>query len=258
MTLLNEADAIYIGALQADRVYVGETLVWPSGAPPFVPTDIAGLAVWLDASQLGLADGAAMTTWPNLGSALDMSVEGSPAPTFRINALNSLPVVRCTVSCGRFRLLSSGVHKDFTLVYVGRMWSANVGRVVCAAYPSSGNMLFGYWTSYMDIAYCTGGGGFFVPDTRTATTTTWKMYSADGSTTGTYTPRFFSNGTLLGSHPTPPAIDGWAGSLNISGYGTSTEETCDCEVAELVLYDRKLSDAERAEVESYLRIKWGL
>ena len=28
------------------------------------PIQLAGLRVWLDASQLGLADGAAVTAWP--------------------------------------------------------------------------------------------------------------------------------------------------------------------------------------------------
>lgn len=35
MTLLNDADAIYLGALEADRVYLGGELVWePPVAPP--------------------------------------------------------------------------------------------------------------------------------------------------------------------------------------------------------------------------------
>jgi hypothetical protein len=43
--------------------------------------------------------------------------------------------------------------------------------------------------------------------------------------------------------------------LNISGYA-NTEDTCDCEIAEVVLYNRKLSDSDRQTVEGYLRKKW--
>jgi hypothetical protein len=82
------------------------------------------------------------------------------------------------------------------------------------------------------------------------------MYSADGSTTGTYTPRLFKDGTLISTYPTPPAPDGWGGSFNLSGYGTSTEETCDCEIAEVLLYDHQLTDGERGQVEDYLYEKW--
>jgi hypothetical protein len=37
MTLLNEADKIYIGSLAADRVYAGANLVWQAGAPASSP-----------------------------------------------------------------------------------------------------------------------------------------------------------------------------------------------------------------------------
>ena len=94
-----------------------------------------------------------------------------------------------------------------------------------------------------------------MPDTRAAITTAWKLYAGDCATPAV-APRLFSDGALLGTHPTPPAADGFGGTLNLSGYGTSTEETCDCEVAELVLYNRKLPDADRQTVEGYLREKW--
>lgn len=37
MTLLNEADKIYIGSTPADRVYAGANLVWEAGAPTSTP-----------------------------------------------------------------------------------------------------------------------------------------------------------------------------------------------------------------------------
>ena len=91
--------------------------------------------------------------------------------------------------------------------------------------------------------------GFTSPNTQTAWTTDWKLYSGDG-TTGLS--RLFSDGVFMGSTTTAA---GWGGTLNVSGYA-GTEETCDAEVAEIVMYNRKLSDVERQQVEGYLRAKW--
>ena len=254
--ILNQADSIYLGAVPAVAVYVGTELVWEE---VFNPLDLTGLAVWFDASQLELADGATVNSWENLGAGADAANFNVVPyrPTLRMNALNSHPVVRFVPGSG-LRVTGHGVTKDYTLAYVGRMVTTGGGRVICAAYPGGGNLLFGYWTSYMDIGYATGGGGFFTPDTRKAITTAWKLYSADCATP-VVAPRLFSNGVLMGMHPTPPAADGWGGTLNLNGYGVASgEETGDCEIAEVVLYNRKLPDVERQEVEAYLREKWGI
>jgi hypothetical protein len=227
---------------------------------PFSPSDLSGLAIWFDASQLGLADGAAVSPWPNLASGgKPGTVVGTPAPIVRANALFGMPVVRFRISEGRVRISGiAGLDKEFTLVYVARIAGPNAGRIVSATYPPT-NMLFGWWTTYMDIGYSTTGG-FFVPDTRTAWTSAWKLYSGDApAASPTWEVRLFSDGVFLGSgaRAAPGPSDGWGGTFNISGYdATGTQETNDCEVAEVALYDRKLADADRQQVEGYLRDKW--
>ena len=231
----------------------------PSSSPmPWLPTNLAGLSIWLDASQLGLADGATIGTWPNLGSATQPVLSPTPVPTMHRNAKNGLPCAVFRKSEGRLRITGTGVAKDWTLVYVAHMWGPNMtGRIACANYPEGGNLLIGWWNGFMDVAYTTGGGGFYLPDTRITVNTDWRLYSGD-SATPEITPRMFSNGVLLGTHPTPPAADGWGGSFCLSGYDlTLDNESCDCEVAEVLLYNRKLSDAERIQAEAYLRTKWG-
>lgn len=89
MTLLNEADALAVGTSDADAVYLGADQVWPSG---FDPLSIAGLAVWLKASDLALADGANVSTWPNPGSLADAAAVGGFEPKYRA-AVNGGPAV---------------------------------------------------------------------------------------------------------------------------------------------------------------------
>lgn len=260
MTLLNEADAIYLGDTAADRVYLGSTLVWEPEAVSVGPPVTSGLNVWLDASQLALADGAAVSPWPDLsGGGRDGAIVGSPAPVLRANALNGKPVVRMKPNEGRVRgntgLVGSLPGYNFSLFYVGRMVGPTVGRIFSALYPAT-NFLTGFHSSGVDIAF----DGTFIGSPAGypgGLPTPWKQYGHTGLHDGaTYTSYFYVNGSLVGTAAGPGGLQsGW----NLSGYeATGVSETCDGEVAEMLIYNRKLTDPERISVEGYLRTKWGL
>jgi hypothetical protein len=206
--------------------------------------------MWLDASQLPLANGAAVAQWPDLSGQNQVStLISSPAPVVRSNAVNGKPVVRFKVNEGRFRWTATGVSIPWTVVYVGHLVAGgyNSGRILNGIYTPN-NILIGFWNGYEDVCY---DAGFTAPDMRTAITNNWKMYSADGVVGLT---RLYSDGVLLGTTATGL---GFGGTLALSGYDPElSQETCDCEVAEVLLYNRCLSDAERQRVESYLRAKW--
>jgi hypothetical protein len=222
----------------------------------FSPASLPGLAVWLDAAQLGLADGAAVAAWPNLGSdaALVPTMLGTPLPVLKAGLLNGKPVVRFQTGMGGLRGRTS-VMQDYTLIYVGRVWLLpySSGRLYSGAYPESGNFLLGYHVSFgMDCMYDEAevGSGVF------PVTTDWRMYGADGNTVSGYQARKFVDGVLSGAHVGGTGIRGY---YNLSGYSlTTASETGDFDVAELLIYNRQLADAERISVENYLRTKWGL
>jgi hypothetical protein len=221
---------------------------------PFSPSDLSGLAVWLDASQLGLADGATIDTWPSLANPTLVGTNFNVAPyrpTLRAAGLNGMPVARFIGGSG-LRWSGIGIDLDYTLVYVGRMWGTAPGRIVSASYQPA-NVAVGYHGGYEDKTYVEG---WLLPDVSKPQTMNWHLYSLDGGGVAPdYKPRFFSDGVFLsGDHGTN---GGWKGSFQLNGYSPSSgEETCDCEVAEVVMYDRKLSDVERQSVEAYLQQKW--
>ena len=239
--LLKDAEKVYIGSEAMTAIYLGATKVWPA-EEAWTPASLPGLAVWLDATQTGATAGY----WENLGSGPDGEIIGAPLPTVNTNALNGLPVMRFKPSEGRVRIASTGVHLDWTLIYIGRLTGPTPGRVIDAYYPPN-NLLVGFWNGQQDVMYDNG----FASNVYAPWTTNWKLYSGDGSDSPRES-RLFSDGTLLGSTSTAA---GWGGTFNISGYAV-TEETCDCEIAEAVQYNRKLSDTDRQKVEDYLREKW--
>jgi hypothetical protein len=252
MALLNTADKICLGDNVASNVYLGSTRVWPK----FRPTDLAGCCIWLDASSLNYADGAAVSLWPNLGAGPAPALLGSPAPTLRANALNTKPVVRLTQGQGCYRFTGHSADRDYTLVYVGRRWQLSAGRVI-AAQDTAANMLIGYHGNEMDMCYIEE---WLTSSTSPTSTTEWKLYSADSMSTAVA--RFFVNGALYASGTVTSASKGWGGTLCINGYTNDADialsQQTDCEMAELALYDRKLSDTERVQIESYMRTKYAM
>ena len=248
MTLLNRAGRIYIGGAAASAAYVGSTLVWSA----FRPTDIAGCRVWLDAAQLNLADGAAVSSWANFGAGPQPVI--AAGATFRERGLSGMPVVRITQGSGKIRFTGTGVDKDWTVIYVGRRWQlGRPGRVVTAS-GTAANLLVGFHGNEMDQCFVEG---WLSSGVAPFGSTQWKLYSADS--TSTTAARFYSNGVLLFSGAATPA-NGWGGTLNISGYqdtadAVANQET-DCEIAELVAFNRRLTDVERAQIENYMRTKW--
>jgi len=228
-------------------------LKWAVAAPiggPFQPTDLAGCAIWFDASQLSAEP---IDPWPNLANpALPGTMVGSPAPSLRTNALNGKPVVRFNTNQARVRITNTDIDLNWTILYVGRMWGTAAGRIVDSIYPPS-NLLIGYWNGFEDVFYIEG---FTVPDIRKSQTTNWHFYTGTGEgVPGDAKVWLYSNGVFIsGDHQ---VTGGWKGNFAINGYSpTGTEETCDCEVAEVIQYNRKLSDVERKQVEDYLNAKW--
>jgi hypothetical protein len=250
MTLLNTASAVRLGSAQASAAYVGATQVWPP-----VPRRLPGLAVWLDASQLGLADGANVSTLPNLapGGAQGSMQTGVPMPKMKAaDTPGGLPCVRFSTSEAGFRMTGTGVTTSGTLSYVARMLqtSNSPGRVVGSIYPGDSNWVLGYHTNYYDWFYDNGPGN--TGKSWDANGYLWKQYTGDWDAT---------TGDHLWEHGNPLGAFGFgtgpADALTISGYNpTAGQETCDCEFCEIVVYNRVLTDPERQQIEGYLTNKW--
>jgi hypothetical protein len=257
MTAINYADRLFYNRQLVSRVYAGSTLVWP----PWKPTDISSCLIWVDISQQssGIANGGDITYLRNWTNGPTPVVMGNPPnPTLRTNALNTtMPVMRITQGQGRWRWTGLSLDKEYTVFVVGRRWQLRGGRILTAL-DTAANFLIGWHGNEFDSSYQEGWFNTPGPVGGITATTQWRLYSSDGSAASTS--RLFSNGVLLGQHPTPPASKGWGGTMNISGYTNSSDvavsQQADCEIAELVVYNRKLTDIERQTVENYLRIKW--
>jgi hypothetical protein len=230
--------------------------------PPFAPTDLTGLQVWLDASQLTGADGASIgSQWSDLsGGGHHGTVYGTPSPIVKTNGLNGKRTVRFKLNEGKVRGdngLVYGVagigYYNFTVIYIARIWGDKVGRIFSGPYPNV-NLAIGYYSGAQEACY---DNGFLNTGIAWTWPTPWRMWGFTASHNGTnYNGAFYKDGVVSG---TATSGGGMYSRYQLSGYeATGNAETCDAEVAELVIYDRKLSDAERIQVQNYLKAKWGL
>jgi hypothetical protein len=238
MTVLNQADKIRYGTALVDKVYAGTNLVWP-GVSGFDPSDITGLKGWYDASQLALVDGAPVNPWPDLsGTNHGLSATDGPthAPLYKTNVLNGRPVVRFDGVDDVVRV-TNVVAVPFQHFFVVAKFRLAVfpdycGLLACSSIHiligTSGSSIF-YGPFAQAAEYRRGGA---VDASRQAPMQVWEQMGIafDAPLAADY--------FLIGlDRAYPPRY--WDG-----------------DVAEVICYDRKLSDAEREQVEKYLHDKW--
>ena len=207
-----------------------------------------GLTVWHMAEdfQRGFA-------WPNRGSAPAATLVGSVlvAPNKTEVSLNQRQVVRFRVSEGRYR--GTGLCTDgsfpLTVMYVGRMWGANTGRIFSMVVTPY-NVLFGTHSAGNPVLYDNGWAGSQTP--WGAFPSPWKIYAAVCAAGPSS--QLWDNGTLMATTYTSIGHDN---RYCLSGQdAAATTETCDCDVAEVLCWNRTLTVQERTDAESYLRAKW--
>ena len=213
------------------------------------PLPMTGLTVWMQAEQF------AVTSWPNQGSAPAPAIVSGESyalwPELMPNSLNGKPAVRFKANGGRVRgtgLCADGSF-DLTVIYIARMWGPNLGRIWTNKYPPY-NFLIGAHSAGYDSCY--DGGWIAGPNPHSAAPQPWRMWGYVTSNVPREA-RFYVNGVVTGTGSSAGADNRW----NISGYSDAYEETCDCEVAEILSWNRALSVAERQQVEAYLTAKYG-
>lgn len=249
--LLNTADAIRLGSQRVDRVYLGNNWVWP--------IKISGLCFWLDAATL--PQGALSGWWP---PALPGSGHGGvltgpgQVPVCYGGGPNGLNFVRFWYGNGMVYSINVGdaagaaFDRNFTVFIVAHMWGSTKRRILSSYYPTYGNVLVGWWGGQQDVMFVEGWPSGW-PGSQPTATLDWKLYSADG-VAATNTCRLFSNGVYIGGLTNSP--NAWRNAIVVSG-GLGFDESSDCDVGELICFNRTLTDAERQQVEAYLRRKWG-
>lgn len=247
MTLLNTANAVRLGGQTVAAVYAGATKTWPPKPPPFTPSTLPGLAGWWKADALALADSAPVTTWPD-ASGLGRHLTGTA--TFKTNVVLSKPVVRF-----------NGVDNALIGPSLPALTAGEALILVKIVNDPSIGTRTGLWrfSSADDTHYPYPDGSIyeaFGSDTRRNSIphpplNQWRRYNVR-SAPGAWSA--YVDGAQIYATSANNVAFGPAGIA--LGIARAAPYYLDGDIAEMILYDRVLTGAERAQLEGYLADKY--
>jgi hypothetical protein len=226
-----------------------ERVTVASGPPPFDPTTIAGLKLWLKADSLALSDGTAVATWTDNSGLGNNATQGTAGqrPTFQANVVNGKPVIRFLGGASQvFGLAGIDAAGVWTVIAVTRPLGSNI-LTVLANNGSNAPEAFTHYSNGNTYMSVMAGNRYFV-----STATLYGSFHVFSANTGA---NFYADGTSLGA----TIANAWSGStifnsIGFSGAGTGYSNG---DIAEILLYNNIISTTDRQAVENYLKTKYG-
>lgn len=242
-----------------------------SGA--FKPTKFSGCALWL------AADKGVTTVDGNVSSWADQSGNNRHAtqdivanrPTVVSNSLNGRPVIDCATQGMTFDA-SNMLDSTFTVISVMRkkptqsafnpvfnLYKPAPNKMHLVANSWSSNIYqFKHFSGYqMNGASYDYGWDSYEMDYTGALGQAWTVDSFSSSSSGSYWG--YSNGLQITSG-SAGAFFASLSALTLGGIGKNLDSGTygDCQTAEVIIFNRALTDAERVRVEQYLSGKYAI
>lgn len=212
-----------------------------------MPLPSTGLLIHLKADAIvGLNDGDPVATWEDSSSNNNDATQGSAGnrPTYQTNEINGLPVVRFDGSNDFLNLVDLSALTSAEIFFVLKVTNTSGGHLLGTAgsnhYPFSGDS--NLYESFGTNARKDG----IAPGVTVSNFHRYSIYSAAGDYAMFHNgSSIFSTASNTVAFSAAPKI-GDNGSLNfIAG-----------DIAEIILYDHKLSSGDRTAVQEYLAGKY--
>lgn len=233
-------------------------------AKAFTPASLPGLVLWLDptyglyqettgasATTPAVADGDPVGTWLARTGQYLTAASDTERPTLK--PVSGFPLVRTD---GVDDMLASAAPVTtkitFSMFAVHKFNAKDSSGILChnGSTDGWGFVLHGAVTT-ADVLFENVGNNDFACADATATYRLWQALYG-GSTL-----RAYSEGALqLTSTPTQPSPP--TTRFSVGNGGNLTSKTAHCDVREIVIYDRVITEAERLQVQSYLQARWGV
>lgn len=212
-----------------------------------LPNSISGLSSWWKADTLALADGAAVSTWADSSGATNPLVQATTAsqPIFKVNRRNGLPAVNFN---GSHVLTATGITGDTFTSFV--VFSSTTGAGISFSNGNAdgwGLQLFsGRDLTYLAVSDNSAG---------TYTNNTWEIWCGARATGTSGQGNLYLNGTSVVS-VTGAMTTATAQIYLGNKYNNLAAFTGD--ISEIINYNRVLTAAERATVDSYLQDRYAI
>jgi hypothetical protein len=239
-----------------------------AGAAAFAPTDISGLKLWLKADSLSLSDGDAVASWTDSSGNSNAASQGTAAnkPTYKASIINSLPVVRFDGSNDYLTIArNAGLEPTACTIFAVVRASSSPSAF---SYIVSKKLSAGSSASYsVGVNAAAGSRGLCNVATSgekassaVAQGTVWNSFAhvlcvkIDGSNIHQY---FDGNEIGIAAVGAVGAINYDSNNLMLGAYD-ATQLYWGGDLAELLIYNTALSDANRWSVQGYLGNRWAI
>ncbi len=224
-------------------------------AAPFTPASIAGLQLWLDASQIsgGLINNDPVSTWNDVsGNSRNATQSGGSRPTYRTNVKNGKPAiffVSGMSSSGQYMTGSLTLSQPMTVFaavqHTGSftyqfILDGSTNRVALVRYTPTDNLYDVFAGSDGTVSHTDDTNWHYLGGVVNGASSS---LSIDGvNTTG-----LSSGSNSLGSTYMVGTSGPSPGSLSMDGY-----------IGDLIIYDTALGTTDRQAVEAYLAAKYAI
>lgn len=232
----------------------------------YAPRTISSIAVWLSASSLALADGAAIAAWADQ-SGRGNGVNCSPcSPTFRVAQVNGLPIVRTAAAASGFSRQNQGTNG---------LWTGDSGSFF--AFLKLGALPAGQ-ADIFDLGQCGDGRNFWVDATGRVSqqrfcigtnltfntplgTTSFRMISVlqngltsmEGYLDGALDASVTGLGANATSYKQYPGVDPFEMFISNSSGGT---DFGDFDIAEIMWFNTYLNAVDTKKIHCYLSLRY--
>jgi hypothetical protein len=232
-------------------------------AQEFTPADIAGLGLWLDATQLQLNDGDPVTSWPDLSTSKLITAPISAPPIYDLAGINGHPAVKFngTDTTAQTMLVtgwgaSLSGKAEYTVLFVHERATGDtdVYPIILSA-PGDSSWL---WLAEYETPAMLWGQGPAYRTYNAALTSGVPWLLSFHFMPGD--PHFYANSVEVlyasdnGMVMTVPDV---GNNAIIGGYSNMQYGLDGC-IGEVIYYDHAITSDELTQVHDYLMAKWGL
>lgn len=233
-----------------------------SGTPAFVPSDIAGLKLWLDASDSGTItlNGSNVSQWDDksANSYNYTQATATNQPTYTTAGQNGL---NCLTFASNDFLVNASINwgaSASTLFLVMKETGTGYQNVFTTGGGNTGQWGYGVsdTSSGNKIAIFDIGQGFAgFAGSPTTSNADVLCFTSAGISGSSVTANLFKNGSADASNPVTLTNTTSATGSQI-GAASGGGEAYDGTICEVIMYDSQLGTSDRNKVENYLKTKW--
>lgn len=236
---------------------------------PFLPTQISGCQLWLDAADIGTLtlSGSNVTQWNDKSGNGRVASGFVGSGTYSSNGLNSYPTIQITPTGNMIAPVPSGTFPNQITVFVvyqktgtNAVFDTIITRVISGNQPAPFDI---YGNSTSDVRFAGNGSSYRYTTSAfgvySRTTPTILSINLVYSTPGSWNEGV--NGTISTYNLSNVVGDGTLADNASNFYiGTRMDSVTKMvgNISEIICYSSLLTTGERQQIEGYLAWKWGL